>query len=72
MTAKPFIVLMLFPILQTSTARKRIMPTLATSAGCRLKLVLGIPIQRRAPWDAMPRGVSTKGIISAETMYPSR
>ena len=63
----PFMVRTLFPILHTIVARNRIIPSFATSAGCKLKPTPGISIQRLAPWDFTPSGVSTSGMIAMET-----
>ena len=63
----PFMVRTLFPILHTRLARNRIMHSFATSAGCKLKPVCGIPIHRLAPWELIPNGVSTRKISTMET-----
>ena len=68
---KPFMVRTLFPILHTRLARNRIIHNLATSAGCRLKPVWGIPIHLVAPWELMPSGVFTRKIRIIDTTYPS-
>ena len=68
MVKKPFMVRTLFPILHTRLAR--IIHNFATSAGCRLKPVCGIPIHLVAPWEVIPRGVFTRKIRIMDTTYP--
>ena len=67
MTKNPFMVRTFLPILQTMTARNRIIPSFATSAGCRFNPIPGILIHRLAPWDSTPSGVSTNGTSAIDT-----
>ena len=69
MIRNPFRVRMLFPILHTRLARKRIMASFATSAGCSETPMTFSHLL--APFFSIPSGVSTSRISTTDTKYPS-